>query len=130
MEGASPQEERGQRCPKVLAVVALQGASEEGSLGASRCLFWQRLRRRWAGRAGSSQGLSGLQEWAWRLYGVQGPVLLPARPQGQALKLNKERSPQPAPGQLFSKQQNPRFREKREWFSEKPTYHGRQVKWT
>ena len=30
----APQEERGQKCPKVLAVVALQGASEEGPLGA------------------------------------------------------------------------------------------------
>lgn len=33
MEGASPQKERGQKGPKVLAVVAPQGASEEGSLG-------------------------------------------------------------------------------------------------
>lgn len=148
MEGASPSGGEGTEMAKgvgcawpsrVLREVAVWKGPWAPRHLVQNCLFWQRLRRGWMGRAGSSQGLSSLQEsWhlsVWRAGGgraLSPPTLHPrppARPQRQAPKLNKERSPQPAPGKLFSKQQNPCFREKSEWFSEKPTDHVRQVKW-
>lgn len=130
-----PQEERGRKWPKVLCL-ALQGAAGggcvEGPLGAQAPpaeLFV--LATPAEAEGGEARELRGAGQprvvlaWSTGRGRAPGPPtqhILPCSQAARAGPQTKQESPQPAPRELFFKQ-NPRVREKPEWFSGKPTYH-------